>query len=242
MLEAWFRNSARGAIRAIRHQIHKVVINRADPDPYQDPCSDPDPDPDPDQHKGQEDQRAGTYDELQEGMHRYPPGGKAGFSHPSAAEEQEEGDVTEVQAEVDVAEVQKERDAAAVGQVEGEAAEVQGEVEDDALQTERDGEAAVARFVLSYDRNKWADLTVELLDRGLEASGWGAGLWCFNTSCRNLSGPSELQLKTFACGGGCGVRCCSRECQVQGWRDGHKLICGRLSGHKREMNGAGNGG
>ena len=60
------------------------------------------------------------------------------------------------------------------------------------------------------------------------ASGWGEALWCFNPACTNLKGPSELVLKTFACGGGCGVRYCSPECQAQGWRDGHRLSCGRL--------------
>ena len=57
---------------------------------------------------------------------------------------------------------------------------------------------------------------------------WGEALWCFNPACANMSGPSELALKTFACGGDCGVRYCSPECQAQGWRDGHRLSCGRL--------------
>ena len=57
---------------------------------------------------------------------------------------------------------------------------------------------------------------------------WGEGLWCFNPACDNLEVPSELALKTFTCGGGCGVRYCSPECQAQGWRDGHRLSCGQL--------------
>ena len=57
---------------------------------------------------------------------------------------------------------------------------------------------------------------------------WGEALWCFNPACTNLSGPSELALKTQACGRGCGVRYCSPECQAQGWRDGHRLSCGQL--------------
>ena len=57
---------------------------------------------------------------------------------------------------------------------------------------------------------------------------WGEALWCFNPACTNLEGPSELALKTLACGGGCGVRYCSPMCQAQGWRDGHRLSCGRL--------------
>ena len=57
---------------------------------------------------------------------------------------------------------------------------------------------------------------------------WGEALWCFNPACTNLEGPSELALKTLPCSGGCGVRYCSPECQAQGWRDGHRLSCGRL--------------
>ena len=57
---------------------------------------------------------------------------------------------------------------------------------------------------------------------------WGRPLVCCNPGCTNLEGPSELQLKTFACGGGCGVRYCSRECQVQGWRLGHRHSCGEI--------------
>ena len=57
---------------------------------------------------------------------------------------------------------------------------------------------------------------------------WGEALWCFNPACTNLSAPSELALKTLACAGGCGVRYCGPECQAQGWRDGHRLSCGRL--------------
>ena len=59
---------------------------------------------------------------------------------------------------------------------------------------------------------------------------WGRPLWCCNPGCTNLSGPSELQLKTYACGGGCGVRYCSRECQVQGWRLGHRHSCVEMQG------------
>ena len=65
-----------------------------------------------------------------------------------------------------------------------------------------------------------------------DGGSWGQALWCFNPSCTNLSGPSELALKTSPCSGGCGVRYCSRECQAQGWRDGHRLSCGLLRGCK----------
>ena len=90
------------------------------------------------------------------------------------------------------------------------------------------------------DRSSYADWEVfqaELLSapstdgRSPAASSgccWGEGLWCFNPACTNLEGPSELALKTRACGGGCGVRYCSPECQAQGWRDGHSFSCGRL--------------
>ena len=86
----------------------------------------------------------------------------------------------------------------------------------------------------------WEVLQSELLElpppsssAGLPAASssgcsWGEALWCFNPACINLSGPSELALQTFACGGGCGVRYCSRDCQARGWRDGHRLSCGRL--------------
>ena len=57
---------------------------------------------------------------------------------------------------------------------------------------------------------------------------WGEALWCCNPFCTNLEGPSELALQTSPCGGGCGVRYCSQECQARGWRDGHQLSCGRL--------------
>ena len=86
----------------------------------------------------------------------------------------------------------------------------------------------------------WEVLQSELLElpstsssEGLPAASssgcsWGEALWCFNPTCTNLSGPSELALPTFACSGGCGVRYCSPECQARGWRDGHRLSCGRL--------------
>ena len=73
----------------------------------------------------------------------------------------------------------------------------------------------------------------EAASTSASAVSWGEALWCFNPSCTNLEGPSELALKTLPCGGGCGVRYCSTACQVQGWRDGHRLSCGRLSEWKR---------
>ena len=64
---------------------------------------------------------------------------------------------------------------------------------------------------------------------------WGEGLWCFNHACTDLSGPSELAMQTSACGGGCGVRYCSPECQAQGWRDGHRLSCARLRARREGL-------
>ena len=92
----------------------------------------------------------------------------------------------------------------------------------------------------------WEVFQAELLsassapDRSPAASSgccWGEGLWCFNPACTNLEGPSELALKTHACGGGCGVRYCSPECQAQGWRDGHRLSCGRLRDRRAAFEG-----
>ena len=58
---------------------------------------------------------------------------------------------------------------------------------------------------------------------------WGRPLWCCNPGCTNLSGPSELQLKTKACGGGCGSRYCDKKCSAQGWRLGHRYSCKEIS-------------
>ena len=97
----------------------------------------------------------------------------------------------------------------------------------------------------------WELLQAELLElpsrsEGLPAAtaassgcGWGETLWCCNPACTNLEGPSELALKTFACGGGCGVRYCGLECQAQGWRDGHRLSCGRLRDRRAARGGGG---
>ena len=79
--------------------------------------------------------------------------------------------------------------------------------------------------------SQWEVLQAALL-RSLpseQREDWGKPLVCCNPGCTNLSGPSELQLKTHACGSGCGVRYCSRECQVQGWRLGHRHSCGEIA-------------
>ena len=57
------------------------------------------------------------------------------------------------------------------------------------------------------------------------SSGAAEGLWCGNAGCDNMCGPSEMRLKTFACGGRCGVRYCSRACQEADWRARHKAEC-----------------
>ena len=66
---------------------------------------------------------------------------------------------------------------------------------------------------------------VDELSGGVASSSHDEGLWCDNAECNNLCGPSEMRLKTFACGGRCGVRYCSRACQEAGWRAGHKTSC-----------------
>ena len=85
----------------------------------------------------------------------------------------------------------------------------------------------------------WELTQAELLERARDlaaSSGWDMelfpwieGLWCFNPHCTNLSGPSELSVQTFECGGGCGVRYCSPECQERCWTEGHKESCRRLA-------------
>ena len=58
-------------------------------------------------------------------------------------------------------------------------------------------------------------LEAEAAPTSASAVSWGEALWCFNPACTNLEGPSELALKTFPCGGGCGVRYCSPACQLK---------------------------
>ena len=78
--------------------------------------------------------------------------------------------------------------------------------------------------------SRWEVLQAALL-RSLppeQQEDWGRPLGCCNPGCTNLSGPSELQLKTKACGGGCGVRYCSKNCSQQGWKLGHKHSCKKM--------------
>ena len=100
--------------------------------------------------------------------------------------------------------------------VEGQAAEPQGQCTCTSAQD---------------DGLDWESVQSELLLAGQqEGSEWGEALWCFNPACTNLEGPSELALMTYACGGGCGLRYCSRECQVEGWKGGHRLSCWQMRG------------
>ena len=107
-------------------------------------------------------------------------------------------------------------------------------------------EGGGACCVSSDDFAEWELVQAELLSSsGLPAGGQqqkgeagtcGAGtlLWCHHPGCTNLSGPSELQLKTLACGGGCGARYCSRACQEAAWRQGHRLSCRRMRALMRD--------
>ena len=79
--------------------------------------------------------------------------------------------------------------------------------------------------------SRWEVLQAALL-RSLppeQQEDWGRPLGCCNPGCTNLSGPSELQLKTKACGGGCGSRYCDKKCSAQGWRLGHRYSCKEIS-------------
>ena len=51
---------------------------------------------------------------------------------------------------------------------------------------------------------------------------------CGNLSCTRLEGSCELTVKTFACGGECGMRYCCRSCQEEAWRAGHGRNCKRM--------------
>ena len=74
----------------------------------------------------------------------------------------------------------------------------------------------------------WELLQAELLQQCGSPEVLQQQLWCSNPQCSNLSGISELQMSTFPCDGGCGVRYCSEECQAQCWVAGHRESCGRL--------------
>ena len=56
---------------------------------------------------------------------------------------------------------------------------------------------------------------------------WGVRTCC-NPSCNRLEGPCEIEVKTMACGGGCGARYCCKVCQEQAWRAGHRRNCKQM--------------
>ena len=75
----------------------------------------------------------------------------------------------------------------------------------------------------------WECVQYELL-LGLPEELWGVRPCC-NTACVRLEGPCEMEVKTRACGGGCGARYCCVACQEQAWRGGHQRNCAEM----REM-------
>jgi hypothetical protein len=56
---------------------------------------------------------------------------------------------------------------------------------------------------------------------------WQVPLLCCNSACINMDGKHEFGLRTMVCTGGCGMRYCSRACQVEAWRAGHKHECAK---------------
>ena len=69
----------------------------------------------------------------------------------------------------------------------------------------------------------WECVQCELL-LGLPEELWGVRPCC-NTACVRLEGPCEMEVKTRACGGGCGARYCCAACQEQAWWGGHRRNC-----------------
>ena len=84
---------------------------------------------------------------------------------------------------------------------------------------------AVTRLTMRSRMQSVSD-TVERIEETRARLGSDYGAVCFSPSCGNVDGESELGLKTFACGGNCGVRYCSVECQRRDWRAGHHRVCG----------------
>ena len=62
---------------------------------------------------------------------------------------------------------------------------------------------------------------------GLPEELWGVHPCC-NTACVRLKGSCEMEIKTRACGGGCGARYCCTACQEQAWRGGHRRNCAAM--------------
>ena len=91
------------------------------------------------------------------------------------------------------------------------------------------GAAAAGRQGGGLGVRDWELVQAELL-LGLPEEMWGVRPCC-NTACRKLEGPCEMEVKTRACGGGCGARYCCAACQEQAWRGGHRRNCAAM----REM-------
>ena len=91
------------------------------------------------------------------------------------------------------------------------------------------GAAAAGRQGGGLGVRDWELVQAELL-LGLPEEMWGVRPCC-NTACRRLEGPCEMEVKTRACGGGCGARYCCAACQEQAWRGGHRRNCAAM----REM-------
>ena len=87
----------------------------------------------------------------------------------------------------------------------------------------------VAGHNCSLGMRDWECVQCELL-LGLPEELWGVRPCC-NTACVRLEGPCEMEVKTRACGGGCGARYCCAACQEQAWRGGHRRNCAAM----REM-------
>jgi len=68
----------------------------------------------------------------------------------------------------------------------------------------------------------------ELLVCGLPVpAGWKRS-GCSHVGCGNLESACEGQLRTQSCGGLCGARYCSKECQTAAWVAGHKRVCKQI--------------
>ena len=97
----------------------------------------------------------------------------------------------------------------------------------DSLETATRTAAGVAAVAITQNRNSclrdWELVQAELL-LGLPEELWGVRPCC-NTACVRLEGPCEMEVKTQACGGGCGARYCCTTCQEQAWGGGHRRNC-----------------
>ena len=91
----------------------------------------------------------------------------------------------------------------------------------------------------SLGMRDWECVQSELL-LGLPEELWGVRPCC-NTACVRLEGPCEMEVKTRACGGGCGARYCCAACQEQAWRGGHRRNCVAMKEMRERFERANNG-